>query len=64
MVRLHSRGGTIIVDAKFVRALQLDDDELALIFAHEAAHVPPVGADRGQLGAGTILLSLEDGVKI
>lgn len=32
-------GETILVDAKFVRALQLDDDELALILAHEAAHV-------------------------
>jgi len=32
-------GGTILVDAKFVRALQLNDDELALILAHEAAHV-------------------------
>lgn len=32
-------GETIIVDAKFVRALRLNDDELALILAHEAAHV-------------------------
>lgn len=32
-------GETILVDAKFVRALQLSDDELALIFCHEAAHV-------------------------
>lgn len=32
-------GETILVDAKFVRALQLDDDELALVFSHEAAHV-------------------------
>jgi predicted Zn-dependent protease len=32
-------GETIIVDAKFVRALQLNDDELALILCHEAAHV-------------------------
>ena len=32
-------GQTILVDAKFVRRLQLNDDELALIFAHEAAHV-------------------------
>ncbi|OFW16443.1 MAG: hypothetical protein A3H27_02035 [Acidobacteria bacterium RIFCSPLOWO2_02_FULL_59_13] len=32
-------GGTILVDAKFVRTLQLNDDELALILAHEAAHV-------------------------
>ncbi len=32
-------GETILVDAKFVRTLQLSDDELALIFSHEAAHV-------------------------
>ncbi|MBE0614612.1 MAG: M48 family metalloprotease [Burkholderiales bacterium] len=32
-------GETIIVDASFVRTLQLNDDELALILAHEAAHV-------------------------
>lgn len=32
-------GETILVDAKFVRALQFNDDELALIFSHEAAHV-------------------------
>jgi predicted Zn-dependent protease len=32
-------GETVLVDAKFVRALQLNDDELALIFSHEAAHV-------------------------
>jgi predicted Zn-dependent protease len=32
-------GETILVDATFVRTLQLDDDELALILAHEAAHV-------------------------
>lgn len=32
-------GGTILVDAKFVRNLQLNDDELALILSHEAAHV-------------------------
>ncbi len=32
-------GGTIIVDAKFVRALQLGDDELALVLSHEAAHI-------------------------
>jgi len=32
-------GQTILVDAKFVRALNLSDDELALIFSHEAAHV-------------------------
>ena len=32
-------GETILVDAKFVRALQLNDEELALILSHEAAHV-------------------------
>jgi len=32
-------GETILVATKFVRALQLNDDELALILAHEAAHV-------------------------
>ena len=32
-------GQTILMDAKFVRRLQLGDDELALILAHEAAHV-------------------------
>lgn len=32
-------GGTILVDARFVRELELNDDELALILAHEAAHV-------------------------
>jgi predicted Zn-dependent protease len=32
-------GETILVDAKFVRALQLNDDELALIFSHEVAHI-------------------------
>lgn len=32
-------GGTILVDAKFVRRLQLNDHELALILCHEAAHV-------------------------
>ncbi len=32
-------GETILVDATFVRTLQLNDDELALIFSHEAAHV-------------------------
>lgn len=32
-------GGIILVDAKFVRALQLNDEELALILSHEAAHV-------------------------
>jgi len=32
-------GETILMDANFVRRLQLDDHELALILAHEAAHV-------------------------
>ena len=32
-------GEIILVDAKFVRTLQLNDDELALIFSHEVAHV-------------------------
>ena len=32
-------GGTLIVDAKFVRALELTDDELALVLSHEVAHV-------------------------
>ena len=32
-------GETVLVDAKFVRTLRLNDDELALIFSHEAAHV-------------------------
>ena len=32
-------GGTLLVDAKFVRQLKLTDDELALVFAHEVAHV-------------------------
>jgi predicted Zn-dependent protease len=32
-------GETILVDAKFVRKLALTDDELALIFCHEVAHV-------------------------
>jgi predicted Zn-dependent protease len=32
-------GETILVDATFVRTLHLNDDELALIFSHEAAHV-------------------------
>lgn len=32
-------GETVLVDATFVRSLQLGDDELALILAHEAAHV-------------------------
>jgi len=32
-------GGTILVDAKFVRNLSLSDDELAMILSHEVAHV-------------------------
>ena len=32
-------GQIILMDARFVRRLQLGDDELALILAHEAAHV-------------------------
>lgn len=32
-------GGTLIVDAKFVRDLALTDDQLALILSHEVAHV-------------------------
>lgn len=32
-------GEILLVDAQFVRAMRLGDDELALIFAHEAAHV-------------------------
>lgn len=32
-------GGIVLVDTKFVRKLQLSDDELALILSHEAAHV-------------------------
>jgi predicted Zn-dependent protease len=32
-------GETILVDATFLRSLQLNDDELALILSHEAAHV-------------------------
>lgn len=32
-------GETILVDAKFVRSLDLGDDELALVLAHEVAHV-------------------------
>lgn len=32
-------GETILVDAKFVRTLQLNDDELAFIISHEAAHI-------------------------
>jgi predicted Zn-dependent protease len=32
-------GAILMVDAKFARALRLSDDELALLFSHEAAHV-------------------------
>jgi predicted Zn-dependent protease len=32
-------GETILIDATFVRKLALTDDELALIFSHEVAHV-------------------------
>jgi predicted Zn-dependent protease len=32
-------GETILVDARFVRALALTDDELALVLAHEVGHV-------------------------
>ena len=32
-------GETILVDAKFVRTLRLNDDELAMIFSHEVAHI-------------------------
>lgn len=32
-------GGTVLVDARFVRQLELSDDELALVLAHEVAHV-------------------------
>ncbi len=32
-------GETVLVDAKFVRELRLNDDELALIFCHEVAHI-------------------------
>ena len=32
-------GETILVDASFVRKLALNDDELALVLSHEAAHV-------------------------
>jgi predicted Zn-dependent protease len=32
-------GETILVDARFVRALVLTDEELALVLAHEVAHV-------------------------
>lgn len=32
-------GGTVLVDAGFVRRLALSDDELALLLSHEVAHV-------------------------
>lgn len=32
-------GEIVLVDATFVRALKLSDDELGLVFAHEVAHV-------------------------
>ena len=32
-------GETILADAKFIRSLNLTDDELALVFSHEMAHV-------------------------
>lgn len=32
-------GRTILVDARFVRSLALTDDELALVLAHEVAHI-------------------------
>jgi predicted Zn-dependent protease len=32
-------GGTVLVDATFVRQLEMTDDELALLLAHEVAHV-------------------------
>jgi predicted Zn-dependent protease len=32
-------GGILIADSRFLRTLRLNDDELALIFSHEAAHV-------------------------
>lgn len=32
-------GQTLLVDARFVRTLRLSDDELALVFAHEAGHI-------------------------
>jgi predicted Zn-dependent protease len=32
-------GGTVLVDAAFVRRLELTDDELALMLAHEVAHL-------------------------
>ena len=32
-------GGTVLVDAKFVRQLSLSDNELALMLSHEVAHL-------------------------
>ena len=32
-------GGAVLVDARFVQQLELSDDELALVMAHEVAHV-------------------------
>src|SRR5215212_5991130 len=32
-------GGTVLIDASFVRQLQMTDDELALLLAHEVAHL-------------------------
>ncbi len=32
-------GGTVLVDARFMRQLDLSDDELALVLAHEVAHI-------------------------
>ena len=32
-------GQTLLVDARFVRRMHLSDDELALVFAHEAGHI-------------------------
>ncbi len=32
-------GGTVLVDTKFARELDMTDDELALVLAHEVAHV-------------------------
>jgi predicted Zn-dependent protease len=32
-------GRIVLVDARFVRRLALSDDELALVFAHEAGHI-------------------------
>src|SRR4051812_8746131 len=32
-------GGTVLIDASFIRQLQMTDDELALLLAHEVAHL-------------------------